>query len=84
MTLTWIDGPGEVTPLPSLGKLIRRARFEADEMHQEQLAQAVGVSRPLVSKWERDLASPDAHQFRAIIAATGARWLVEFFTDEAA
>lgn len=77
---------GEVIPLPqfTLGDFIRKARTDA-QMEQEELAQAIGVSRPLVSRWECNKSTPNVQQFRALIRTTGATWLLEFFTsDEAA
>ena len=38
-------------PAPSIGDFIRRAR-QRKRMTQDQLAAAVGVARPSVSRWE--------------------------------
>lgn len=45
-------------PTYSLGERIRRARLDAG-LQQGELALRVGVSRPQVSKWERNIAVPD-------------------------
>lgn len=58
----------------SLGDLIRKARTERG-WKQEDLADALGVSRPLVSKWERNHAQPDLFEFAAIVRATTSPWL---------
>lgn len=84
MTRTLTRGE-EVILLPpyTLGDHLRKARRDAG-LEQEQVAEAIGVSRPLVSKWERDVSVPNVVQFRSFIATTGAVWLVEFFVDDAA
>lgn len=60
----------------SVGDEIRRARRDA-EMDQYQLAEFVGVSRPLISKWENNRSEPTISQFRAIARATNAWWLLQ-------
>ena len=77
--------PGEVIHMPpyTLGEHLAKARKNAG-LDQETLAEMCKVSRPLVSKWERNISVPNVVQFRAIIEATNATWLVEFFTSTAA
>lgn len=58
----------------SLGELIRKAR-ESASMEQLDLALAIGVSRPQVSKWERNKAVPSVFELLKISEATGADWL---------
>lgn len=45
-------------PQLTLGERIRKLRMDAG-LDQAQLAEAVGVSRQLVSKWERNVSIPD-------------------------
>lgn len=59
-----------------VGDEIRKARMDA-RMEQAELARQVGVSRPLVSKWERNKSEPTISQFRAIARVTNARWLLQ-------
>lgn len=54
----------------TLGELIRKARKNAD-LEQQQLADAVGVSRGLVGHWENDRGrEPSYRQLVAIATAT--------------
>lgn len=62
-------------PFVTLGEEIRKARIDA-HMDQQQLATALGVSRPLVSKWERNRSEPTATQFRRLAELTNAPWLL--------
>ena len=75
----------EVILLPhyTLGEHIRKARRDAG-LDQADIADACRVSRPLVSKWERDISVPDVFQFRRLILATGANWLLDIFEGDAA
>lgn len=63
-------------PMWTLGDKIAKARRNAG-LEQADLAANVGVSRALVSKWERDLSEPTVSQARSIAAATGVsfEWL---------
>ena len=47
------------------GERIRQER-EAKGLTQEELAEALGVSRQAVSKWETDIASPDMENLLAL------------------
>jgi transcriptional regulator with XRE-family HTH domain len=64
-------------PTWTFGNRLWRAR-EFAEMDQETLANAIGVSRALVSKWERDKSEPTVAQARAWAEATGVSfaWLL--------
>ena len=53
-----------------LGSAIRRAR---GTMTQTDLAQALGLDQPKISKWERDKDRPSLEDIQAIEDATGAR-----------
>lgn len=54
----------------TLGELIRKARRNAD-LEQQELAEAVGVSRALVGHWENDRGrEPGYRQLVAIAKAT--------------
>lgn len=57
-------------PTYTLGERIRRARMDRG-WQQEDLARVVGVSRPQVSKWERNKAIPDIIEAVAIAEHTG-------------
>ena len=63
-------------PSYSLGEMLAKARRDAG-LEQEAVATALGVSRPLVSKWERDRAVPDVREYRLLAVTTGARWLLD-------
>lgn len=54
---------------------IKKARTEA-HLQQADIAEAAGVSRQLVSKWERGIGEPTISQYRAIADVTGATWLL--------
>jgi transcriptional regulator with XRE-family HTH domain len=60
----------------TLGDAIRRARQDA-QLEQSELAQQIGVSRPLISKWERGKSYPTVPAYRRIAEATGADWLLD-------
>ena len=73
-------GPMTRTEIPfTLGDALARARKRAG-LDQEAVAEAVGVSRPLVSRWENSKSVPDVLQFRAIAEVTGADWLLDLRT----
>ena len=67
--------PTTGTPF-TFGDAIIRARKGAD-LDQAQIADACGVSRQLVSRWENSKSFPDVRQLRAIVELTGAEWLYE-------
>jgi transcriptional regulator with XRE-family HTH domain len=52
-------------PAFSLGDRIAKRRHDLD-LDQEDVAAYVKVSRPLVSKWERDLSVPNVKQARLL------------------
>ncbi len=54
----------------TLGEKIQRRRGELG-LSQEKLAEAVGVSRQAVSKWELDDAVPDTNKLRPLANALG-------------
>lgn len=60
----------------SLGEMLRKARKDAG-MEQEDISQALRVSRPLVSKWERNVSVPNVREYRQFAQATGAAWLLD-------
>lgn len=61
----------------TLGDRMAKARRHAG-LEQSDLADALGVSRPLVSKWEHDLREPTAKQVLrwAEVTAVPAAWLL--------
>lgn len=61
----------------TLGNRILRARQFA-RLEQSDLATSCGVSRPLISKWERDLAEPRASQLQRIaeVCEVSYGWLI--------
>jgi transcriptional regulator with XRE-family HTH domain len=59
----------------TVGDEIRSARVRA-HMDQAELARAVGVARPTISKWERGVSEPTLSQARAIARATGDPYLL--------
>lgn len=59
----------------TLGGFLAFARDDAD-LSQEALAEACGVSRPLVSHWERDLRVPEFSELEVWAKTTGAKWLI--------
>ncbi len=71
-----------VTPEWSLGDRMWKARKEAESrgrrLEQSDLAEMLGVSRALVSRWERGLSEPSAKQVLAWADATGVSpaWLL--------
>lgn len=66
-----------VDPEFTIGERIAKARRDRG-WDQQQLADAVGVSRPLVSKWERSKSLPDVVQAMEICRHTHKRlvWLL--------
>lgn len=64
------------TPGPCRADCYRRARLDAG-LDQEDLAQKVSVSRPLISKWERGKSEPTVSQLVALAEATDAEWLLD-------
>lgn len=54
----------------------RVAREEA-HLDQQAVADYVGVSRPLISKWERGKSAPTVQQHRRIAEVTKAEWLLD-------
>lgn len=65
-----------ISEVVKFGDLLRIARTNA-ELDQEGLAKKVGVSRQLVSRWERGQSEPGWSQLRAIAEATGADYLYD-------
>lgn len=63
----------------TLGEKIKAAR-KAKGWYQHDLAVAVGVEPPTVSRWESDLVEPDSQNLLAIAKATGK--LIEWFLDQ--
>lgn len=65
-------------PQWTLGERIAKARREAD-MDQAALATTLGVSRPLVSKWERDQSVPSATLLHRLSRLTSVdlMWILE-------
>lgn len=68
-------------PTYTLGEHLRKARLDA-EMEQADLADALDVSRQLISKWERNVSVPSVIQYRALARVTGAGWLVPLLNDD--
>lgn len=66
-TATALDAPG-LDPAFTMGNRIAKRRRDLD-LDQSELAAHVGVSRPLISKWERDISIPDVQQARALAQA---------------
>lgn len=60
-------------PRWTLGNRMWKARTVAG-LEQAEVAKMVGVSRALVSRWERDLSDPGYLQLRAFAEATKAPW----------
>lgn len=56
--------------MKKLGENIWRFREQAG-LSQEQLAEALGVSRQTVSNWENDRATPDAYKFGRLCELLG-------------
>lgn len=52
-------------PAFTIGDRIRTQRRKLG-LDQEDVAHSIGVSRPLVSKWERDVSIPDVEQAKAL------------------
>lgn len=65
-----------VEPLWTLGDYIAKARRTA-ELDQADIAATCGVSRALVSRWERDQSEPTARQLLQIAELTGAKYLTD-------
>jgi transcriptional regulator with XRE-family HTH domain len=63
-------------PEPTFGWYLREARVRA-HFKQEELAVKVGISRPVLSNWERDESVPDISQLQRIVEACDALWLWE-------
>ncbi len=63
-------------PTLTLGAWLREARRLA-RLHQADVACHLGVSRPLVSRWEADTSIPDVMQFAELVALYDAPWLYE-------
>lgn len=61
-------------PVWTFGELMWKARKDA-ELEQSEVAEVLGVSRALVSRWERDLSDPGTRQLARFIQLTGADWL---------
>ncbi len=61
-------------PHLTLGAWLREAR-RLQHLHQADVACHLGVSRPLVSRWEADTSIPDVHQFAALVELFDAPWL---------
>lgn len=72
-----MDGQG-MTEDEKVGFRIAAARKEAG-LTQQQLATAVGVSRPAVAQWEKGRTSPSAENLRGVATATS-KPLIYFFT----
>lgn len=70
-----VTAPAE--PEWTLGDRLLRARKHAG-LEQSDVAQALGVSRSLVSMWERDMSDPRVGQVRELSDLTGVSydWLV--------
>lgn len=62
--------------------MIRKARRDAG-LEQEDLAKLIGVSRPTLSNWERDVHVPPVDKYQAIALATNADWLLSGLVDPA-
>ena len=52
----------------SLGARIKRRR-EGVQLTQDQLGEAIGVSRPHISMWERDVVTPSIQNIKKIAKA---------------
>lgn len=70
MTQTLIPGPFR------MADCYRKARTDAG-LDQEEVAHALEVSRPLVSKWERGKSEPTVSQLRRLAEITDAEWLLD-------
>lgn len=68
-----------IIPQWTIGDRILRARKHA-ELEQVELAQELGISRSLVSMWERDLGEPRVGQIKKLAEVTGVseQWLLGF------
>lgn len=68
-----------VEPEWTAGDRILRARKHA-KLEQSQVADALGVSRALVSMWERDLSEPRVSQLKKLaeICGVSQKWLLGF------
>lgn len=67
-----------MTPSWTLGDRIAKARSHAG-LEQIEVAEACGVSRALVSRWERDQSDPGVGKLQALADLTGVdiAWLVD-------
>lgn len=67
-----------MTPTWTLGDRIAKARRHAG-LEQIEMAEACGVSRALVSRWERDQSDPGVGKLQAVADLTGVdiAWLVD-------
>lgn len=63
-------------PVWTLGDFIAKARRDAG-LDQADIAAACGVSRGLVSRWERDQSEPTARQLLRIAELTSAQYLTD-------
>lgn len=76
MTEDHLDEPAITEPELALGERLALARRRAGR-DQAQMADALGVSRPLISKWERGKSLPDVMQAAkwAELTGTSFGWL---------
>lgn len=63
----------------ALGRRIEAARVAA-RMEQEELAAAVGVGQPQISRWEAGLSAPRYHRLPGIAEALGVA-VTDLITD---
>ncbi|EQD30061.1 Helix-turn-helix type 3 domain protein, partial [mine drainage metagenome] len=56
--------------MDTLGEKLKRAR-EAAHLNQESVAQALGTSRTLISKWERGEQEPRLHALQRLAGLYG-------------
>lgn len=61
------------TPIWTLGERMWKARKDRG-LEQSDVAKAVGVSRALVSRWERDQSEPGIHQLRKFATELSVDW----------
>lgn len=67
-------------PNITLGDWLAKARKQAG-FTQQRAARAIGVSRPLISMWERNERFPDVREFAAMMRVYDADWLAGTLTD---
>lgn len=67
----------QAAPVWTLGERMWKARKDAG-LEQSDVAKVLGVSRALVSRWERDASDPGTRKLQAFAELTGvpAAWLV--------